>query len=336
MYPTPSWASDPNKVRYMQQFMNDNHGTKLSIDGKFGPNTQAAWNTNGAAYDAYHNWVNGSGLGSKVPITPAALPASTVQPQDATVGTFNSPAITNHATAIGSPVQGTPVPTADNKSGVSTWSKIGKGVDSIIPFASNIANSFRSAPTPAPPVLNNYTTIPKVNLEKQRYDIRRETGASNAFTEANVDNNTAEAIKLFNRGSEENQLSQVNDKENNLNLDVSKTQAMMDAQTSAGNNALTNEYHQSILEKNIANQREQSQNLANASDKYIEIQNQKKAAQVSQQRNLILKSLYDNSGVINRQAQLWKNAGLPDPYGVNYGYTRSKFGGSIPSRKLTA
>lgn len=226
--------------------------------------------------------------------------------------------------------------------------KVGKFAEDVSPYISNISNAFRKAPRPGVPVLDSYTNLSKIDLSNERSDIRRTVSAANKATERNVDSNTAEAIKAFNRGQEFNQLSSVNERENNTNVGIAHQQAQMDAQVKGSNTERWNDYGDAKTAADIADVRERSANVANAGDKYTLIQNEKQKAKVSRDNTRILSSLFSKSGVLSRQAREWKKSGVDDPLGMDYNYAESDdaynkrkdvkaYGGmmkKVPNRKL--
>lgn len=226
--------------------------------------------------------------------------------------------------------------------------KVGKFANELSPYISNISNTFRKAPKPNVPILDTYTNLSKIDLSNERHGVKRTIDAANKATERSVDANTAEAIKAFNRGQEFNQLSSINERENNTNIGIGNQQAMMDAQIKAGNVNKWNDYGDAKTAAAIADVRERSANVANAGDKFTLIQNEKRKAKVERDKVRVLSSLYNKSGVLSRQAREWKKLGIEDPLGMEYSYSESDdaynkrkdvkaYGGmmkKVPSRKL--
>ena len=229
-----------------------------------------------------------------------------------------------------------------------TVNKAGKVANDLSPYISNISNAFRKAPRPTIPIMDSFTNLSKIDLSNERSAVRRTTDAANKATERSVDANTAEAIKAFNRGQEFNQLSSINERQNNTNVGIGNQNAMMDAQVKASNVERWNDYGDAKTAANIADVRERSANVANAGDKFTLIQNEKRKAQVSRDNTRVLSSLFSKSGVLSRQARDWKKNGIEDPLGLDYNYSETDdeynkrkdvkaYGGmmrKIPNRKL--
>lgn len=197
-------------------------------------------------------------------------------------------------------------------------------MNNFMPFASNVVNSFRKPPMPIEPVYNPMVTLNKVNYDNERNAASREINAANVDAERTVSGNTAQAIKLYNLGNKLNAFSNINEKESNANTQIGNTQAMINAQITAGNNAKKDEFNNSLVERQIAQQTQQAANLANFSDKYVGMQNEKEKAKVDIEKTKVLSSPYMRSGVFQAQARIWKQQGVPDPLGRNYDYLDDK------------
>lgn len=224
-------------------------------------------------------------------------------------------------------------------------SKISSTGQALAPFASNIANAFRKPPMPITPQLNNYQTLSKVNMDNERNRVSREVEGSSAQTDRTLDANTAARVRMSNLGTKLNAYSGIAEQERNANVGIANQQAQMDMQTDYINKERGNEYNNSLVERNIAQQSEQSANLSNAADKYIAIGNEKQKAKVDLQKTQTLGLAFSNSGVDNALRQKAKAQGLPDPYGRNYEGMddprkdviggMKKYGGSLKMRKLS-
>lgn len=227
--------------------------------------------------------------------------------------------------------------------------RLSKGMENVTPFISNIYNAFQKAPRPNVPILDTFTNLNKIDLSNERYQVRRTTDAANKATERNLDSNTAEAVKAFNRGQEFDRISSINERENNANIGILNQQAMMDMNVKGVNTERRNDYQTAKTAADIADVRERSANIANAGEKLTLIGNEKRKAAVERDKVRVLSSLFSKSGVLKRQAREWKKMGIEDPLGQNYDYaesddefdarTKSKkaYGGmlrSIPSKRL--
>lgn len=203
------------------------------------------------------------------------------------------------------------------------WNRAGQIGQSLAPYVSNIVNAFRRAPTPAQPIMDSPPVFQKVNYDADRLQVDREIAAANTGADRTLAGNQATAVRQFNMGQKLNELSKINERERNTNIGISNQQAYVNAQVGASNNAKVEDYNQSMVERNVAQQREQAANLANAADKYVAIQNEVRKADTDKQKARILSSVYEKSGVLQRQGMSWRAQGLPDPFGENYKWLKS-------------
>lgn len=257
---------------------------------------------------------------------PAAtsIPMGTRRPLSTTISARTSPTVTS-TTAAGR--------TGGIFSSMDI-NKISSKMSDVAPFISNISNAMRKAPKPTLPILDTFNNLQKVNLSGERYDVSRNTMAANRAAERNVDANTAEAIKSFNNGQNFDRISQINERENNTNVGIGNQQAAMDQQVKTFNSEKMNDYFTARTASQIAQQREQSANIANAGDKIVMMDNEKRKAAVSQANTRILSSIFSKSGVLDRQRKQWKDAGIADPTGQDYKDLDTKaYGGMM--RKVT-
>jgi|SRR6187551_1278 len=211
-------------------------------------------------------------------------------------------------------VSNAPITTTDT-TGWQKASAIGK---SFAPYASNIINAFRKPPMPALPIADSAPVLRNVNLDSDRVQVEREINSANTAAERGLAANQATAVRQFNMGQKLNELGKINERERNTNIQINNQGSIMAAQTAASNNAKTEDYNQSMVERNVAQQRERAANVANAADKYVLIQNEMRKADTDTKKAQILSGLYAKSGVMDRQRKLWKAQGLEDPLGKGY------------------
>lgn len=232
---------------------------------------------------------------------------------------------------------GSGAPAGTGTNNTNRWARIGAKVNDIAPFVSNIVNSFRTPPMPKKGMYDRYTPLQKVNLQDQRNQVANTFAAANRATERNIDSNSAEAIKAFNRGQEISQMSAINEKEMNTNVGISNQQAAMDQQIGVMNTAKENKFKDELVERQVAKQREASANIANAGDKYVMLQNEKQKAKTEIAKANVLAGVYDKSGVLDRARAEMKKKGLPDPLGKDYQDVTGAYGGimkGLPSKRL--
>lgn len=330
--PLPVWNKDANKTRLFQDWANLNYSTTskdglnrydaLTSDGKFGPKTTAAWNKYGTEFTKAQTLGQQQQAGQSFR---AGLPGIRIDD--------TGPKVTT------APYQRPDLPELPDRTSY-TPSTLDKGIaaaNELAPFATNIVNAFRRPPMPNRGVANPYVTLNKVNLDGERQAVNRDIEAANRNTERNIDANSAEAIKAFNRGTKFERLSAISDKETNANVQIGSTQAQLDAATAAANNEKTDEYNRSLVERRMAQQREQSGNLANAGDKLMMIRNEREKGRVELQKaNVLATGLYGKSGVLDRVRRRLKDDGQTDPLGKDFTDLKA-YGGMLrpmPRKKM--
>lgn len=258
-----------------------------------------------------------------VPIDRSTLPIAATIPANAQVP------------AINPSVQ--PVEQSSALSKVLNWTgkNVAPAIKAASPFASNIINSLRKPPMPITPTYNSPVTLSGVNMDNERARVSREINAGSAAADRTVDGNTAAAIKRFDQGTKLDRYSQIAEQENNTNAGIRNQQAQINAGIQAGNNQKLDNYHDQLTDRQIAQQREQSMNLANAGEKLTGIQNETEKRRVDLAKTQVLSTIFDKSGVLNRQRLKWKKLGIEDPLGQDYkGLEEKKFGGTLKANRF--
>lgn len=191
-----------------------------------------------------------------------------------------------------------------------------KGANALAPYASNIANAFRNPPMPHQPDLVNPVVLSKINLSNAKNSILRQTHTADMQANKYLDPQSAAAVRVANLSKGIEGTSQVAEQEAFLNSRQTAEQAGMNLNVNAMNVGATNRYRDSLTERNVALQREQSQNLSNAADKYIGINNEKAKADLDLKKIGVLSQMWQNSGVYDRMLKKLKDRGIDDPTGI--------------------
>lgn len=343
----PDWVTDKNKVGEFQDWVNKtypntiNLGTNGKYRGKYGPQTTAAWNKYGSQYNPTPSQLPKPGTqntayfdktGWHYPNLSASLKPVIQEQQEAT-------AMTNISKGFGDYMRKRSIASKDNipdtdvfdSKGVKTgayknevfvpdpnyktkdgftegMNKLGEKAGPLIPFVTNIVNTFRKPPKVPMPNLNPQVTLQKVNYDNDRYAVERGIRGSDKMAEMNLDENTASAVKQYNLAQRFNQLSQVNQAERNQNVEISNKQNLINADIVAGNNAKLDQQGRDQVEMQVARQRESSANLANAADKYQAIQNEKSKANLDKDKLDVIRMMYNKEGVAGRTDEELKMA----------------------------
>lgn len=209
--------------------------------------------------------------------------------------------------------QTTPTAAATSTSG---WQKVFSGAGAVAPYASNIANSFHRPPMPPIPGVVNPVTLSNIDLSEARNRISRTTRAQDLNADKTLDPQTAAAVRNANLAKEIEGTSQVSEQEAFLNSRQRAEAAGMNLNVDTMNTAAMNHYKEAITERNIAGQREQSQNLANASDKFIGQQNERAKADLDLKKINVLSQMWKDSGVYDQMLKKLKEQGITDPTGI--------------------
>lgn len=193
-----------------------------------------------------------------------------------------------------------------------------EGGEAILPFATNIINAFRKPPRVPMPHLDSPITLQKVNMDNDRYEVEKGARGANLNAMRTLDENTAAAVGSYTLAQKYNQLSAVNQSERNQNKEISNREVLTNAGISGTNNAKMDQMDTDNVERKIAMQRENSQNLSNAVDKKIMINNEKSKANLDIKRFGILMRAYNRDGVAGREFDSLAEMNA-DPIGAEYG-----------------
>jgi hypothetical protein len=187
------------------------------------------------------------------------------------------------------------------------------GANALMPYLSNIANSFRKPPMPAAPQLVGYVSPRKVNYSDQMAEADRQVRGANLGADQTLDGNTAAAVKMGNLTQGIRAKNSIQSAEANTNAELAGRTDQLNAGISLQNAGMKNQYNQELVERQIAEQQEQSANLSNATDKYIASQNEKAKGQLDLDKLSVYKQLWQNSGVYDRLLGTMKQQGINLP-----------------------
>ncbi|RWZ86792.1 MAG: hypothetical protein EO766_13375 [Hydrotalea sp. AMD] len=215
------------------------------------------------------------------------------------------------------------------KQRINVFSKFGD----IIPYISNIANSFRRAPLPNAPGVVNPVYARRVNYDNQRAEADRMTRGINLNLDRTLDENTAAAAKATNLASNIRAKNSIAESESNTNAQLQTEADRVNAGIEGQNVGMNNQWKRDLVEAQVANRREQSANLANASDKYISQQENKDRMNLDMLKWNTIKPMWQASGVADRKfgedtewAKKLRESN-PDLYEGMYGH--KAFGGML-------
>lgn len=229
-------------------------------------------------------------------------------------------------------MQFTPPPAAS--SGMN-WNKVFAGAGAVAPYASNIANSFRRPGLPPTPQTVNPVVLSRIDLSNARNQISRSVRGQDLNADKALNPQAAAAVRNANLAKEIEGTSQVSEQEAFLNSRQKAEQAGMNLNVDTMNAQARNRQQEQLVERNSAIQREQSQNLSNASDKFVQQQDQTRKEQLDLSKIKVLSQMWKSSGVYDRMTKKLQDQGMSDPTGIlsqmEPGTTTHAYGGRVYS-----
>jgi hypothetical protein len=149
--------------------------------------------------------------------------------------------------------------------------------ETVLPFASNLANAFRKPPTVPIPNMQSGVSLDRVNMDNDRYQVERGARAANLSNQNSLDANSAAAANSNVLAQRFNQMSQVNQTERNTNIGIANQEKLTNLSIQNQNMAKLDQVQRDNVERTLAQQREQSANLSNAGDKAMMMLQNKQA-----------------------------------------------------------
>lgn len=174
-------------------------------------------------------------------------------------------------------------------------------LEDALPFVSNAVNAIRKYPSIPKPDLLNPVSLSRVSLNAERAALNNELGRQNRSLEGLSSNSRSSA-----RGSllakTAQGLNQIGSTEARLNSDIGNREAYLNAGIAGQNNALTNQYKQDVLGLKLSRIQNNSDNLANAVDKAVQIKQGTIDRNQETQKFKILSDVFKNA-VKNRASE---------------------------------
>lgn len=196
---------------------------------------------------------------------------------------------------------------------MSTMEKIQQGADSLVPFASNIANSFRRPIQPPVPKSMNPVRLQRVNFAAQAAEANREVTGANQGLDY-LPENQATAVRTANMTQGIRAKNMYASQEQIQNAQIGNQEAQLNAGIDNQNTAQYNQWQDQRADMAMAHQTQASGNLANAADKYIGMRNEDAKMDLEKTKYAILQNLYAPDGVLRRftdDMEVNKKTGLP-------------------------
>lgn len=202
----------------------------------------------------------------------------------------------------------------------------GKRITDIAPFASNITNSFRKLPNPPAPQYESSLTPNLVDFGSDRNNLKQALRSTDSSIDYHTSNpaianaNKVAALAQYINGN--NDLSQ---QEKNINSQIKNQVGYINSMSNARNVERTNEFLQSVVGRNIAQQNLQQENLADLGNKIQQADLDKKLMDQEDRKLNLIPLLYKDTGVVNRNL-------LSELEQEHYNNNK-KYGGSINIKK---
>lgn len=169
------------------------------------------------------------------------------------------------------PTSLTPVsPIRDNTNvDVSTNSNETSTLEKVVPFVSNLANSFRKLPAVPEPILNNPTAPKYANYNASRSEAVRAVRSANKTAEAQLSSsNATAAVRAANLTQGIRAVNEVNQAEANTNMQIANRTTERNQEIERENNAKLEYANAQRVARSLKQQELNAENLANASDKF--------------------------------------------------------------------
>lgn len=189
------------------------------------------------------------------------------------------------------------IPTGSTAGSSMNWNQL---AGDLLPYASNIINSFRKPPLPKNRSAVPLSISPRIKLDARREQIANQIRTANASADRGLDENTAAAVKRSNQAGQLRELSNVAENEANINAQIASGDAQLNSRINMYNASKTDEFNDMLTERELAQTRFSQQNLADVADKYMAQQQQRDAANLDMKKYGVLKTLWSKSGVNER------------------------------------
>lgn len=191
-------------------------------------------------------------------------------------------------------------------------------IDDAVPYLSNVATLFRRAPMPATPVAEQYVSTQPIRLTQARAEVDRAARAADKAVAQGLSGQEAAAVRAAQLGERFNQYSRIAAEESAQNAAQRQQTIAANIGIGARNTERQNQYNQDIVARNIAQARVGSENLANFSDKAVQIAARREAAALDREKFNVLSRMY-TPGLMNRVAEGLETPGSKEKIKKAYG-----------------
>lgn len=181
------------------------------------------------------------------------------------------------------------------------FGKVSKGVNDVIPFASNILNQFQNLPTPKAPITQANITPELVNFNSDRAELDKQLRGLNAGISATSSNpGIGNAQRVGNLGKYLEAKGRLSQSEAQANAEIKNKTAMFNAGITGANVDRENQYRDLLLNRSVNQQRLRSENVANFGDKVQMARRDKDLMALEREKLAIIPRVYKDTGVADR------------------------------------
>lgn len=186
----------------------------------------------------------------------------------------------------------TPVSDLKDKSSFD-WKE---GVETVMPFVSNLANSFRKLPAVPEPILNDPVAPRYANYNASRAEAVRAVRSANKTADAQLSSsNVAAAVKAANLTQGIRAVNEVNQAEYNTNTQIGNRAIERNQEIARENNAKLEYSEAQKVSRSLKQQELNSENLANLADKF-QLMTRDRNLRSLEDDKLMLQVAQDNTG----------------------------------------
>lgn len=196
-----------------------------------------------------------------------------------------------------------------DKSGMS-GEQIAGLANNILPFVTNIVNSFRKPAKAKNPHLIDNVRLGRINYGTARQGINESTRTMVRNAALNLDENSAAAVSGAYQAKGNAALAEVDQAESNANQQIINQERQLNSSVQAANASKLDQKDLLDVERQIAIQRESSANLSNSVDKFLEMQNQRGGKKLDQEKFKIMMEAFNTYGVGERAKKSLEEKGI--------------------------
>lgn len=170
------------------------------------------------------------------------------------------------------------------------------GANKILPFVSNIANSFRKLPAPPDPNLDSTVNPNYVDYSNQRAEVTRTVRGANKATDQQLASSTAsQGAKAANLVQGMREMNRINESESNTNAQIANRTNEVNANIKSNNNSKLDYRNAQETSRQLRQQELASENLADATNK-IQLSQRDKKLQDMEDDKMLLTLAQDETG----------------------------------------